>query len=123
MTEAVLDASAVLAYLLNEPGQDVVHAAIESGASCSTVNLSEVVQKLRVAGGDWKTASAILGAWGLVIEPPTAADAVKAADLWRETPHLSLADRFCLATAARLGVPALTADRSWGSSDTVRQIR
>ena len=38
-------------------------------------------------------------------------------------PGLSLADRFCLATASRLGVLALTADRAWGDSEGIRQIR
>lgn len=123
MTTAVLDASALLAFLLNEPGGDAVGEALESGAACSTVNLSEVAQKLRVAGGDWRIADAILEGMGLVVESATIVDAVKAADLWSEPPHLSLADRFCLATADRLGVPAWTADRAWGSSDTVKQIR
>jgi ribonuclease VapC len=30
---------------------------------------------------------------------------------------LSLADRACLALAARLGIPALTADRSWTDAE------
>lgn len=123
MTVAVLDASALLAFLLSETGGDAVGAALDAGATCSTVNLSEVVQKLRAAGGDWTIAMAVLDGMGLVVEPPTTADAVKAADLWQEAPHLSLADRFCLATAHRLGVPAWTADRAWGSSDKVKQIR
>ena len=81
MTTAVLDASALLAFLLNEPGGDAVGEALESGAACSTVNLSEVAQKLRVAGGDWRIADAILEGMGLVVESATIVDAVKAADL------------------------------------------
>jgi len=123
VTASVLDASALLAYLLNEAGADAVGEALEAGAACSTVNLSEVVQKLRAAGGDWRIAAAVLEGMGLVVDSPTTVDAVKAAELWQEVPHLSLADRFCLATAHRLGVPALTADRSWGSNEMVTQIR
>lgn len=82
-----------------------------------------MVQKLRVAGGDWRIAAAILDGMGLAIEPATAVDAVKAAELWQEAPNLSLAGRFCLATAHRLGVPAWTADRAWGEGEGVTQIR
>lgn len=123
MIVAVLDASALLAYLLDEPGGDVVGGALEAGAVCSAVNLSEVVQKLRDAGGDWGIAAAVLDGMGLEVEPATTTDAVKAAEMWQANPHLSLADRFCLATAHRLGVAAWTADRAWGSSGSVKQIR
>lgn len=123
MTVAVLDASALLAFLLSEAGGDAVGEVLEAGATCSAVNLSEVVQKLRAAGGDWGIASAVLDGMGLVVDSPTAVDAVRAAELWQEAPHLSLADRFCLATAHRLGVPAWTADRAWGSGDSVVQLR
>jgi ribonuclease VapC len=42
-------------------------------------------------------------------------DAELAAELWAATRHLGLAlgDRSCLATAKRLKVPAVTADRNW----------
>lgn len=123
MTTAVLDSSALLAFLLNEAGGDAVGDVLDAGAACSTVNLSEVVQKLRVAGGDWRIAGAILEGMGLVVESAIAGDAVKAAELWSEAPHLSLADRFCLATAHRLGVPAWTADRAWGEREGIVQIR
>lgn len=123
MTAAVLDASALLAFLLNEEGGEVVGEVLHFGAACSSVNLSEVVQKLGAAGGDWRIAAAVLDSMDLVVEAATTVDAVQAAELWQEAPHLSLADRFCLATAHRLGVPAWTADRAWGSGDTVKQIR
>ena len=35
---------------------------------------------------------------------------------------LSLADRACLALAARLGVPALTADRSWTDAEVEADV-
>ncbi len=40
----VFDASALLAYLGNEAGSDVVEAALETGGRCSTANWSEVGQ-------------------------------------------------------------------------------
>ena len=123
MTTAVIDASALLAYLFKEPGSDVVEEALLAGAACSAVNYSEVIQKSRDAGVDWRTAAAVLDAMGLTVVPATPADAVAAAEAWRPGSGLSLADRFCLATASRLGVLALTADRAWGDGEGIRQIR
>jgi ribonuclease VapC len=54
----------------------------------------------------------------LTIEGMTAADCVEVARLRSTTMRqgLSLADRACLALAARLGVPALTTDRAWADA-------
>ena len=123
MIVAVLDASALLAHLQDEPGADIVEDLLNEGAACSTVNYAEVAQKVLARGGNWRLTADLLAGYDLELEPATPADAVGAAALWMESPHLSLADRFCLATAHRLGVPAWTADRAWGSSDTVKQIR
>lgn len=123
MTSAVLDASALLAYLFREPGSEVVEDALDAGAACCAVNYSEVIQKLRSAGVDVSTGVGILTAMGLDVVNASAAEALTAAELWRPGSPLSLADRFCLATAKRLGVHAITADRAWGESDGVRQIR
>jgi PIN domain nuclease of toxin-antitoxin system len=46
----VLDASAILAFLGQEPGADVVKAALYDGAVVSSVNLCEVAGKLVEAG-------------------------------------------------------------------------
>lgn len=120
---AVLDASAVLAFLGDEPGADVVERALEEGAACSAVNWSEVAQKVQAAGVDWGVASSLLGSYGLSIEPATMADAERAAALWAGGGGLSLGDRFCLALGDRLDAGVLTADRAWGESDRIRQIR
>lgn len=61
--------------------------------------------------------------YDLVVEPVTAQDAVSAAALWRRGSGLSLGDRLCLALAARLGTPVPTADRAWGQSEQITQIR
>lgn len=123
MTTAVIDASALLAYIFREPGAEEVEQALLDGAACSAVNYSEVAQKVRAAALDWNTAASILAAMDLQVVEATADDAVAAARLWQPGSQLSLADRFCLATAARLGVPIWTADSAWGSNETVRQIR
>lgn len=49
MSSIVLDASALLALLNQEPGSDVV-ANLIAEAAISTVNLAEVVAKLSEAG-------------------------------------------------------------------------
>jgi PIN domain nuclease of toxin-antitoxin system len=114
MTTAVADASALLAFLFGEPGAEVVEGALTAGASCSSVNFSEVLQKTSAMGANAQVAADTLIAMSLEIVPANRADATRAAELWQPGTSLSLADRFCLATAQRLGVPALTADRAWG---------
>lgn len=124
---AVLDASAVLAWLRAEPGADVVETYLE-GVVISAVNLSEVHQKLTQRGVDADRTVRQLRTLGVRTEAVTAADAVTAATLWPLTraAGLSLGDRCCLALAARLGGPAITADAAWAALDvgvTVVPIR
>lgn len=122
-TSVVLDASALLAYLVGEPGADVTEEALAAGADCSAVNWSEVAQKTQAGGGDWAVASALLASYGLTIHDATPRDAEAAAARWKPGSGLSLADRFCLALADRLDAVAYTTDTAWGSTDRVRQIR
>ncbi len=119
----VLDASAILAFLQGEQGEDVVEAALLAGATCGAANWSEVAQEVLAAGREWRTAAALLASYELTVEPVTRADAEQAAAAWHQGSELSLADRLCLALAGRLEVTALTANRAWGSSDGVHQIR
>lgn len=66
---------------------------------------------------------AFLQAYELQVEAVSEADAEKAAELWRAGSGLSIADRFCLALAHRLGAVALTIDKQWGRNDLAVQIR
>ncbi len=121
MSEAracVLDASALLAMLHSESGAEIVEAAIDQGA-ISTVNWSEVYQRSVGRGVDVAGLRNDVEALGVEIVPFTVDDAEQAAELWPPTRHigLSLGDRACLALARRLGLPALTADRSWLGED------
>jgi ribonuclease VapC len=116
----ILDASALLAHLRDEPGADVVAEAIASGAVISTVNLAEVFSRAADRGGDPAKLAAELTQSGLLdgaitVEPFTAADAIDAGRLRPLTRNagLSLGDRACLALARRLDAPALTADTDW----------
>lgn len=123
----ILDASALIALLRDEPGAERVAQALDAAnateveaAVVSTVNLAEVHQQL----GD--ELPSLIGPAG-VVRPVefTAVDARSAASLAAETRSagLSLADRACLATAVRLGCPALTADRAWATVDVGVEVR
>lgn len=118
--QPVLDASALLAYLGNEPGADLVADAIAGGAAISTVNLGEALSTLAARGSDPADVASGLTDRGLLdgaiaVEPFTTTDAIEVARL-RPLTHsagLSLADRACLALARRLSTPVLTADQAW----------
>lgn len=114
MTLAVLDTSAVLAWLRREPGADAVDPLLAT-AVMSAANWSETWQKLDQHGVDAEKATRRLRTLGLRVEPVSEIDAVHAARLWSRTraAGLSLGDRCCLALGARLGLPAVTADAAW----------
>jgi ribonuclease VapC len=120
----VLDASALLALLQNEPGGDLVQELLET-AAISSVNWSEVAQKAL----DWQTEieglRQELEALGLEIMPFTAPLAEMTARLRPATRQagLSLGDRACLALAAVLDLPAVTADRVWPDLGLPLKIR
>ncbi len=115
MSRIVLDASALLALLNDEPGADNLTPELLRDAACSTVNLAEVQTKLVSEGGlpdeAWEDAlSPIRDA-----EPFTAEHAQIAGSLVAQTRSLglSLGDRACLALALTLKAPVYTADKSW----------
>jgi PIN domain nuclease of toxin-antitoxin system len=117
---AVLDASALLAYLQHEQGHAVVEPLLER-AAISAVNLSEVLQKALAAGVSTDGLEADLDVAGVHVYPFDAEDAAYAAELWACTRKLglSLGDRACLALAKRLQIPAYTADRLWAEVEVV----
>ncbi len=113
----MLDASALLAWLREEPGAENVERTLD-GARISAVNLSEVLQKSLAAGLTLSEMSPLpeeLGTLGLSVVDFGTREAGVAAELWSVTRSLglSLADRACLATAICLESPAMTADRGW----------
>ena len=112
--EHVLDASVLLAMLHAEPGGDIVQGLLQT-AVMSTVNWSEVVQKALDRQVEVQGLRQDLEGLGLRILPFTADQAERTASLRAETRHLglSLGDRACLALAAELDLPAVTADRAW----------
>lgn len=110
----MVDASALLALLFDEPGAQAVAEVIAEGATVSTVNLAEVATVLTRNDRDPIGVLKLLRAQ-VEVEPFTEADALAVAALYPQVSGngLSLGDRACLALAQRLHVPALTAERVW----------
>lgn len=124
---AVLDASALLAYLQDEPGNDRVEVVLPE-AVISSVNWAEVVQKSIAAGVDVDGMQEDLEALGLAVLPFTAEEAELAGRLWQQTRQygLSLGDRACLSMGFTLKAAVLTADQIWSALNlpvTVHIIR
>jgi len=111
----VIDASALLAFLHDEPGAARVSGCLD-GSLISSVNFSEIMQKAKQFGADTAGLDEDLIELGIRIEPFSVQHALMAADLWQTTraSGLSLADRACLALAVEQNAPVLTADRAWG---------
>jgi len=95
MSSCVLDASALLAVINNEPGADVVIAGMAAGAAMSTVNLSEVAAILSESGFTDIDLLAALQAFNIVFMPFDEGLAYQAAQLRTATKAkgLSLGDR------------------------------
>ncbi|MGI8726580.1 MAG: type II toxin-antitoxin system VapC family toxin [Solirubrobacterales bacterium] len=114
----LLDASALLAHLFDEPGgQHVVDRIAE--ASVTSVNWSETLQHAIDRDVELTGLTDELESLGMSIIPFTAEHALETAQMRTPTRHLglSLADRACLAVASEEGLPVLTADRSWAQLD------
>jgi PIN domain nuclease of toxin-antitoxin system len=119
----VLDASAILAFVQEEVGADLVERARLDRARCGAANWSEVAQKVLAVERDWDLVRALLTSYDIEIEAVSTDDAEWAARRWRRGEGLSLADRLCLGLADRLDAEVLTADRAWGTDGPVTQIR
>ena len=122
MSKVVLDTSAILALINQEPGADRVEQSL-SGAIISSVNLSEV--------------ATILAGLGLLMEDiqPMLLDLITtvdfddsqafiAASLRQKTKAkgLSFGDRACLALGLTSQATVLTADRAWRDLDVGVQV-
>ncbi|WP_022684295.1 type II toxin-antitoxin system VapC family toxin [Sphingobium bisphenolivorans] len=116
MTSIVLDASALLAMLREEPGGDKVAGALIGSRMC-VVNLAEVTGHFVQNGMPPAEVDAMLRPLPVTLVEADAELARIAGHLRPETSEagLSLGDRFCLALALRDGVPAWTADQQWAS--------
>lgn len=114
MSKYVLDASAVLALLNQEPGMDRVEAVLAD--SClGTVNYCEVLGKLIDAGMPEQEARESIGLLNVEVVGFDI-DLARLAAVLRPTTKklgLSLGDRSCLALALSRRNTAVTAERAW----------
>ena len=110
----ILDASALLAFLLAEPGKERVADALIDGATMTTVNFAEVATKYVLRGAKAQAASLSdrLPVTLVSVDEDLALRSALMADLTRPA-GLSMGDRICLALGQRTGQVVLTADRSW----------
>jgi PIN domain nuclease of toxin-antitoxin system len=110
----VLDSSAILAHLNDEPGSERA-TPFFGDALISAVNLAEVVAKLAEHGAGLNLIRAALSRYGLQIAAFDEELAERTGALRAKTKAfgLSLGDRACLALAQRMALPVLTADRAW----------
>jgi ribonuclease VapC len=108
------DASSLLAVAFREPGADIARAALRDSL-ISSVNWSEVLQKIVARQGSTAQLRQLFGGLGVSIVPFSAEHAERAAAMYPETKAygLSLGDRACLALGLETGREIFTADRSW----------
>lgn len=110
----VLDASALLALVLDEPGAERVER-VQDRSAVSAVNVAEVAARLCAHGFDPERLPELVTRLRIDVETLDLRCALVAggfAALPRAR-SLSLGDRCCLALAKTLDAPALTADRRW----------
>jgi ribonuclease VapC len=115
VSKIVLDASAILAVLNQEPGAEKLTPEVLSNAAGSTLNLAEVHAKLVSRGGDpeeaWEdTLSAIHECVPFSEEQARIAGGLVAQT---RALGLSLGDRACLALGLELNAPVYTTDKTW----------
>ena len=120
MTDAVIDASSVVAVLQQEPGAELVMQALSDGqVFLSNVNYSEVLATLSERGMPFAAAVAACRELQFTHVPFSSSAAEGTARLRSTTRHrgLGLGDRACLALAIELGHRLLTTDRAWTQLD------
>lgn len=121
--DAVIDASALIAPLNEEPGSERVETILPS-AAISAVNLAEFVSKLSEHGVPERDLSSALVQLGLIVMAFEEADAIAAGLLRSSTSHLglSLGDRACIALGRALDVAVYTADQRWADLDDLVRV-
>jgi len=119
----LLDASALLAAVNEEPGGERVAECLDD-AAISAVNLAEVATKLREFGWRQTEVADLVADLQLEVLPFDLKDALQTAELRGPTRKLglSLGDHACIAAAQRTGYRVLTADDAW-SRAKIRGVR
>lgn len=114
MDNVVLDASALLALVFDEPGADEV-AKYLPGAYVSTVNIAETATRMLASDMPDETVKTIIDTLQLSIQPYDHDQSLLTARLRAPTRAvgLSLGDRACLALGKACNAKILTADSVW----------
>lgn len=114
MASCVLDASAILAVVYREPGHEAVRPHLRA-AACSLTNIAEVATKLAENGVERSEVQSLIGAFEFECHGFQYGDAIEIGFMrpLTKSAGLSLGDRACLHLSKKLGLPAITADRSW----------
>jgi ribonuclease VapC len=115
----VLDASALLSILQDEPGQERVNRILDR-SRIHAVNVAEVIGRLVRAGMPAENAFAALRDLHLEIDEDfgeAQAEFCGALLGTRRDLGLSLGDCICITMAAWLGAVAVTSDQSWKRLD------
>ena len=123
MTTIVLDASALIAMLKQEPGGDRV-AAIIGDTKITAINYAEVISHFCHAGMPTIEVDAMLRPLPMVVVSADEKLARLAGHLRTMTSSagLSLGDRFCVALAQLEKLPAWTFDRNWQAISEAVQV-
>lgn len=110
----ILDASALLAVLFDEPGRERVEA-VGAHAIISAINMAEAYAKLSDRGTDDEEIRTTLESISVKIIDFDDRQAMMTGGLRKMTRKfgLSLGDRACLALAIQKNAVVLTADRAW----------
>ena len=124
MSDVIVDASAILAAIKQEPGGERV-AADARGAHISALNYCEIAGWLAERGSTGADIDRLVAPFDLTVavfdrERASAAGLLAAKTVRR---GVSLGDRACLALAIELGLPVMTADRAWRDLDFGVEIR
>lgn len=123
----VVDTSALMAIVLNEPEADAVAAALEQAdgiaMSAATVAEALIVARRRGAGDVMSRLIDGLGAQIAPVSRDVAAEVADAYDRWGKGVHaagLNFGDCFAYALARRLGAPLLYVGRDFTLTDVSR---
>ena len=124
---AILDASALLALVFDEPGAEIVAAHVRSSCILS-VNFTEVLQRVLTIDGNPDRAEEAIDLLGIEVVPFDRRLARLTAELREKTSFMgaSFADRACLALGLARGAPILSSDQDWRKLDlgiVIRMIR
>lgn len=114
MTQVVIDASALLALLNEEPGSESVSDVLSDGVM-SSVNISEVATVLTRCGMPLEKAVHIVQNLIPNVIDFDLKQAFVAAELYQKTKAhgLSFGDRACLSLASLKGCSVVTSDKVW----------